>query len=191
MTMRKRLLAVACLLMLAGGVGFGQEKSESTTSYAQAVSGKHYQVVFVVQDVESGRVINSRRYATDMALVGEKSASGSIRTGSRVPIATGSYNSGSSNVGVQTQFTYVDIGFNVDFDQARLEGNQVYVWLRADLSSVDPALSGGQLHEPTIRHNSWSAGVTVPLGKPTVVFSSDDLDSKRTIQVELTVTPMK
>lgn len=187
MTMKNRLLVVVCLMMLAGGVCFGQDKSAPAPTPVQAANGKHYQVVFLVQEVEGSRVINGRRYVTDMAFYGAKSASGSIRTGSKVPIATGSSNTSS---GVQTQFTYIDIGFNVDFDHAQLEGDNVYLWLTAELSSFDAA-ADNQIHQPTIRSNRWSAGVTVPLGKPTVVFSSDDLSSKRTMQIELTVTPVK
>ena len=178
MTMKNRLLVAVCLMMLAGGVCFGQDKSDAAApTPVQVANGKHYQVVFVVQEVEGSRVINGRRYVTDMAFYGVKSASGSIRTGSKVPI---------SQPGIVTM---IDIGFNVDFDHAQLEGDKVYLWLTAELSSVDPA--DNQLHQPTIRSNRWIAGVTVPLSKPTVVFSSDDLSSKRTVQIELTVTPVK
>jgi len=190
MKMWNRLLTVVCLLMLAGGVGLGQDKSEvGATSSAQASIGKHYQIVFVVQEVEGGRVINSRRYATDMSFEGVKSGSGSIRTGAKVPIATGSFSSPSGNV--PTQFTYVDVGFNADFDNAHLEDDKAYLRLTVELSSSDAAAPNNPIHNPTIRQNRWVAGVTVPLGKPTVVFSSDDLTSKRTMQVELTVTPVK
>jgi hypothetical protein len=186
MTMKNRLLVAVCLMMLAGGVCFGQDKSDAAApTPVQAANGKHYQVVFVVQEVEGSRVINGRRYVTDMAFYGAKSPSGSIRTGSKVPIPTGS----NASSGVPTSFMYVDIGFNVDFNSAQLEGDNVYLWLTADLSSVDPA--DNQLHQPTIRSNKWMAGVTVPLSKPTVVFSSDDLSSKRTVQIELTVRPVK
>lgn len=189
MRMGNRLLVAVCLLMLAGGVGFGQEKSEAgATSFAEAANGKHYQVVFVLQEVEGGRVINSRRYATDMSFAGEKSGSGSIRTGSKVPIATGPYN---NNLPAQTQFTYIDLGVNLDFNHARLEGDRVFLFITAEISSADAESLIGGVHEPIIRQNQWNAGVTVPLGKPTVIFSSDDVSSKRTMQIELTVTPVK
>jgi hypothetical protein len=43
---------------------------------------------------------------------------------------------------------------------------------------------------PTIRQNRWVSTVAVPLKKPTVIFSSDDLTSKRQMQLELTATPI-
>jgi len=53
--------------------------------------------------------------------------------------------------------------------------------------SAAPASAGTQL-PPTIRQNRWSSSVVVPLSKPTVIFSSDDLTSKRQFQLELTAT---
>jgi hypothetical protein len=46
------------------------------------------------------------------------------------------------------------------------------------------------MRQPVVRQNQWQAGVIVPLKKPTVVFSSDDLTTKRQMQVELTATPI-
>lgn len=183
--MRMRWLCILCVLMMAGGVSLAQDKKDD----AAPSDGRHYQVVFVAQELEGGKIINSRRYETDMALQGAGSGIGSIRTGSKIPIATGSYSGAQSQV--QTQFTYVDIGVNLDFNHARLEGDRVFLLVTAEISSADAQSVIGGVHEPIIRQNKWNAGVTVPLGKPTVIFSSDDVSSKRTMQIELTVTPVR
>jgi hypothetical protein len=44
---------------------------------------------------------------------------------------------------------------------------------------------------PVIRQVKWNSPVIVPLGKPTVIFSSDDPSSKRQMQLELTARPIK
>jgi len=186
---------MVCLLMLAGGVSFGQIKpgndaNAEAAARQESSGGRHYQVVFVAREVEGGKVINSRRYETDMALQGPGSGTGSIRTGSKVPVATGSYKSG-ADAGVQTQFQYVDVGVNIDFSRARLEGDQVFLSITAEISSTDTPVADGAPRQPIIRQNKWTSGVTVPLGKPTIIFSSDDVSSKRTMQVELTVTPAR
>jgi hypothetical protein len=180
-----RWLCVLCVLVMVGGVCLGQDKKDEAASN----DGRHYQVVFVAQELEGGKAINSRRYVTDMTLQGPGSGSGSIRTGSKIPLATGSYSGAQSQV--QTQFTYVDIGVNLDFNRARLEGDRVFLFITAEISSAGAESIIGGVHEPIIRQNKWSAGVTVPLGKPTVIFSSDDVSSKRTMQIELTVTPVR
>ena len=148
--------------------------------------GRHYQVVFVAQELDGGKVINSRRYVTDMTFQGPMSGSGSIRTGSKIPLVTGAY-SGTQN----PTFTYVDVGVNLDFNHAHLDGDRVFLYVTAEISSAGAESVIGGVHEPIIRQNKWSAGVTVPLGRPTVIFSSDDVSSKRTMQIELTVTPVR
>ena len=46
-------------------------------------------------------------------------------------------------------------------------------------------------NDPVIRQNRWQATVAIPVGKPTVVFSSDDLDDTGKMQVELMATPVE
>ena len=41
------------------------------------------------------------------------------------------------------------------------------------------------------RQTKWGANVLAPLGKPTVIFSSDDLTTKGQTQLEVTATPIK
>jgi hypothetical protein len=194
MKMRMKMWGMVCVLMLVSGVSFGQSKQSNDASAQPAAQtvpsdGRHYQVVFVAQELEGGKVINSRRYETDMTLQGPGSGIGSIRTGSKIPLATGSYSGAQSQV--QTQFTYIDVGVNLDFNHARLEGDRVFLLITAEISSAGSESIIGGVHEPIIRQNKWNSGVTVQLGKPTVIFSSDDVSSKRTMQIELTVTPMR
>lgn len=41
-----------------------------------------------------------------------------------------------------------------------------------------------------ISQNTWQSRVLVPIGKRTVVFTSDSLDSKGSTRVVVTVTPV-
>jgi hypothetical protein len=45
-----------------------------------------------------------------------------------------------------------------------------------------------KVHQPTIRQNRWQAVVLIPIGQPTVVFTSDALDSKGSMQLVVTAT---
>jgi hypothetical protein len=192
--MRMKMWGTVCVLMLATAASFGQNEqnnkpSAQPTAQTEQSDGQHYHVVFVAWEVEGGKIINSRKYETDMALQGPGSGSGSIRTGARIPIVTGSYPAGQVS-NIQTQFNYQNVGVDLDFNRARLEGDRVFLLITAEINSADAALDG-VTHQPIIRQNKWSAGVTVQLGKPTVIFSSDDVSSKRTMQVELTVTTVR
>jgi hypothetical protein len=140
---------------------------------------KFYQLNFVLKEVDEGRVFNSRTYS--MVAATDNSQGGpSIRTGSKVPISSGG-----------SGWNYNDVG--VDFDCRFLgeAGKSIFLHVTAESSSLAGAQEppAGNL-PPVIRQNKWSATVVVPVGKPTIIFSSDDLTSKHKLQVELTATPI-
>jgi len=127
-----------------------------------------YKLDFVVKELDGGKTINSRAYST--TILTDKGVT-SIRTGSRIL---------GGNIPVE-------LGINFDCRGARMIGSEFALNIVADVNSIpDPAPTPA-----VIRTNRWTGDVLVLLRKPTVVFSSDDVTSKRQMQVELTVTPVK
>ena len=57
----------------------------------------------------------------------------------------------------------------------------------ADVSSIGSPVDTG-IHAAVTRQNKWQATVLIPIGKSTVVFSSDTLDNKSSMQVVATAT---
>jgi hypothetical protein len=149
----------------------------------------YYQLEFVVQELNAdGKPVNGRTY-TGIASTNRKDLNISIRTGSRIPISTGA---SSASSGSQSQIQYVDVGVNIDLRDAVHEvGNAVAFTLVAEVSSL--ASNPGPLGpaNPVIRQNRWQASVLIPVGKPTVVFNSDDLDTKGSMQVTVKATPLQ
>ena len=98
---------------------------------------------------------------------------------------------------MEFQYQYLDVGVNIDTQNVHEIGNQLAVYLKAEISSLaapaSPASATGSelANDPVIRQNSWFAPVVIPIGKPTVVFSSDALESKGGMQLVVTVTPVK
>lgn len=146
-----------------------------------------YHLKFAVEEAgATGQVTNSRVYQT---IVATDSSSHSIKTGSRIPIATGSYPGGSSQA---MQFQYIDLGIDFTIDRVELHGDRLSFHLMSTVSSTAPhpeVIEGVQ--EPVIRQNVWSSEILVTLNKPTVVFSSDELDSKGKMEIEVTATPVQ
>ncbi len=62
--------------------------------------------------------------------------------------------------------------------------------LIAEVSSM-AAPNDASIHQPVIRQNKWQASVLIPIGKATVVFTSDSLDSKSSMQVVMTATALQ
>lgn len=184
-----KVCGILCAMVLVSTASFGQETQKASPPAAQTEQGdgRHYQVVFVAREVEGGKVINTRRYETNSALQGAND-SGAIRAGAKVPVITSGNPTSSTS---QYRYEFFDVGVNFDFKNARVEADRAFLVLTAEISSFEPVAPDSILRRPIVRQNKWNGGVTVLLGKPTVVFSSDDVSSKRTMQVELTVTPVR
>jgi hypothetical protein len=177
----KTKLAVAFLTFVsAAGTCFSQADKNSGSDEA-----RYYRLDFVVREVEAGKVINTRSFS--MTISTEKNAPPSLtRSNGKVPVPT---NPPSTNPPVQTQFTYVDVGVNIDCHAAREISDRLALNVAADINGGGTSDKG--LGAPLIRSTRWSSNVIVPLRKPTVIFSSDDAASKIQTQLELTATPIK
>jgi hypothetical protein len=152
----------------------------AATCFAQeAVPSKFYKLDFVVKEVEGAKVLNARSYSVTVSL----DRSCSIRTGGQVATQT-------APMGTIPQFNYREVGVNIDCHHVREAANGLSLDVNADVSSVLQEPTAPPPSPPVTRQNRWSSTVIVPLKKPTVVFSSDDVASKRQMQLELTATPI-
>jgi len=73
----------------------------------------------------------------------------SLKIGDRVPIATGSFQSGFGG-SVNTQFQYLDVGVNIDITPYIHAGNEVTLKMSIEVSSVTGVQSIGGFNQPTI-----------------------------------------
>ncbi len=145
--------------------------------FAQAEPPGFYHLDFAVKEIDAAKVANVRHYWTTVE-TGEHPAC-SIRTGSRVPVPAGETGS---------TFTYIEVGVNIDCSNVRETGGGLALSVTAEVSGAAVAPNTKQ---PVIRQNKWNGKVTVPAGKATLIFSSDDVASKGQMQIELTATPVK
>jgi hypothetical protein len=176
--LKRTVLSLPLLaLTMAPGSGFAQSQDASKTLESQ----KFYKLEFVVKEVEGGKVLNTRSYSTTVSADTKDPGPTSIRAGGKVLYQT--------TPGDSKNFQYVDIGVNIDCRAIKEVERGLSLYVSASISSVpsDPAAPAAA---PTIRQNSWSSVTIVPLKKPTLIFSSDDLTSKRQMQLELTATPI-
>jgi hypothetical protein len=190
--MRKtfQIVLTCCFVVLIpswGGKVVAQE-SEKTQDAAKAPEPPthFYHLEFVVQETGAdGKPTNSRTYSGTVS-TGRAERGFSTRTGSRVPIATSGFE-GSKN----TQFQYIDVGVSIDAHDAKDQGDKLALYLVADISSLAGTQNISGVNEPVVRQNKWQASVLIPIAKPTVVFTSDVLDSKGGMQLVLTATPVR
>lgn len=144
---------------------------------------KIYKAVFLIYEMEDGKKINERTYILPVTNVDGNPHNSSMRVGTRVPVAT-------ATTGDKTQWQYVDVGLNIDCDVAEQE-DKFIVHGSVELSSfalpdqgTDPR-SGGN---PVLRNIRQNFTTLVSPGKPTLVTTMDDINSKKRLQIEVTAT---
>lgn len=198
-----RKTAICCLLLLTlpfMGRVFAQDGPKTPeasaipeTAQTPASPVRYYHLDFAVRELgEDGKPVNSRSYFATVS-TGRNTSSTNIRAGSKIPIATGAYMAGNQQPNLQ--FQYQDVGVNIDIGPDRTEeiGSRLALFLTMEISSLaSSAHLGGPngVEQPVIRQNRWRGPVLIPIGKPTTVFSSEYTDSKGSMQVVVTATPL-
>jgi hypothetical protein len=141
-----------------------------------------YKVEYIFSELQDGKKVNARSY---VVLV-RPTDKGSLRLGSRIPIATGASKEGNPLVNT-SQFMYLDVGVNIDCSVEPLD-SEVHLYTGVDISRVAPENRIGQ---PIVRTTKVQLHNIVPLGKPTLLTSADEVDTTGRFQIEATVTKIK
>jgi hypothetical protein len=173
MTLRSFIPAVLALTLAAG------------TCFSEDVEPvKFYKLDFIVKEVEGTKTLNSRSYSMVAALGNTHS---SIRAGSRVPFASGGKKADAGTYAT-AQYQNFDVGVNIDTNGFKEVQSRLTFSITAEISSV--AKGDPDIPSPIVRQNKWSSTVIVPFKKSTVLFSSDNVDSKSQLELEVIATPL-
>jgi hypothetical protein len=168
------LLLLLPLLPLAA-----QEKPASSTNV--------YRVEYRIRDGSDAAAKNGRRYTM---LIGNRDK-GTFKLGERVPVASGSFQPGAgASPLVNTQFTYIDVGVNIDAILAE-ENGKVTLNSNLDISTLvehKAPQPSPILPNPTVAQIKIAEISVLTPGKPTLVASIDDPVTQRKFDVEVTVT---
>jgi hypothetical protein len=172
---------IALLLLAAVLPAAAQEKT---------VSNSVYRVEYRIRDGSDATAKTPRRYT----MLIESHNKGTFKLGERVPVASGSFQPGVGGVGVNplvnTQFTYIDIGVNIDAYVSE-ENGKVSLNSNLDISTLvehKTAQPSQVLPNPTVSQIKIAQLSTVTPGKPTLVASVDDPVTQRKFDVEVTIT---
>ncbi len=189
--MRKTIFVVCVLLAsLACAPAASAQDNQSQSSDKATEPAHFYRLKLVVQELDAdGKITNSRSYSTTVS-TNDKDCCNSIRTGSQIPIATSSSISTGSGTPANVQFQYVDVGTNFDIHDVHELGQQLSLHIKAAIKSEGDQAVIADVKEPIIRQNQWEASLLIPIDKPTVIFTSDSLDSKGAMRVVATATPI-
>ncbi len=135
-----------------------------------------YRLDFSVKELEDGKVINTRQYSMNL----QAGDADEIKIGTKVPVETG-----------QNQYQYIDVGTSIS---SRIEDRPdgIPLSVKAEISNfaIPEQSTGHELH-PLIRQLQIKASTLAQLGKPMIVGSVDDPNSKRQFQLEVTVNKLR
>lgn len=173
--MKSNTAALGLVILLAAALPVSAQEPKVPPDIAV------YKVEFHLRDGNDAAAKAGRRYTMLVNTTGK----GTFRVGNRVPVATGSSQPGLVN----TQFTYIEVGVNIDCWIREANGK---VSLRADLdvsSIVQPDKAAiPAVPNPIIGQLKINVDALLNVGKPTVVASIDDPVTLRKFDVEATVT---
>jgi type II secretory pathway component GspD/PulD (secretin) len=152
--------------------------------------GTVYKVEYRIHDGNDPAAKAGRRYT----ILIDSTGRGTFRVGDRVPVATGSFQSGVGGAGVNplvnTQFNYLDIGVNIETKLGEKDG-KVELNSNLDLSTISehkPQPGSPVMPAPTVAQMKIAVDALVSPGKPTLVASIDDPVTQRKVEVEAIVT---
>jgi general secretion pathway protein D len=120
----------------------------------------------LLTDSDTRILQNPRIRATD----GQRAT---LKIGSKIPIATGSYNAGVStgtaSIGVQTQFTYLDVGVNIDMTPTVHYDREVSLKMKIEVSSQTGSVTISGVTEPIIGQNVSEQVIQLKEGEPSIL----------------------
>jgi type II secretory pathway component GspD/PulD (secretin) len=147
-------------------------------------SKKSYRLTYTFTEMDGSKSIGTQHF-TMIVVSGERTT---LKQGSKVPVVTGSYDSGKSQA--QTQMTYIDIGLN--FDVALDESvNGVRLRSKVEQSSIAEQPSGLGPQDPIVRQMVLQGTSFLTEGKPLVLGSLDIPGSTQRMDVGVVMEAVK
>jgi general secretion pathway protein D len=136
----------------------------SANNFAVSITGGTLNALLT--DTDTHILQNPRIRATD----GQRAT---LKIGQKIPIATGSYNAGVStgvaSIGVQTQFTYIDVGVNIDMTPTVHYDHEVTLKMKIEVSTQEAPVTISGVTEPIIGQNISEQVIQLQEGEPAIL----------------------
>jgi general secretion pathway protein D len=136
----------------------------NATNFAVLISGGT--VNALLSDAQTRVLQNPRIRATD----GQRAT---LKIGSKIPVATGSYSAGAAvttaSLGVQTQFTYLDVGVNIDVTPTVHYDREISLKLKIEVSSQNGSVTISNVTEPIIAQKVSEQVIQLKDGEPSIL----------------------
>lgn len=175
----KKLLQLLLILTLVSAL----QAQPPATQEPKPPSEVAYKMTLKVWELEDGKKINERSYVFPAVATQPlaRPRTSAFKVGVRTPVTTSETDKGRA-------FQYLDVGINVECTLEDIDG-KLTVSLSLEMSNFalpdqqeDPRRGG----DPVIRQWKQNFRVQMPAGKPVLLTSLDDINSKKRTQIEVT-----
>lgn len=92
-----------------------------------------------------------------------------LKIGSRIPYATGSFQTNTASALVSTQFNYADVGVNIDMTPQVHSADEVTLHIEVTVSSVQQYVSIGSISQPVIGQQANIADIRLREGEVNIL----------------------
>jgi hypothetical protein len=185
---KMKFIAIALcsgLLLSINTVVLAQDaKTEAAQSDSSKAYAPTYRLTYTLTEMDGQKRLGLQRFS----MVVTPTDRGTLKVGSKIPLVTGSYNSGAANT--QTQFTYIDVGVNID---ARIDPFTNGMRLTTKVERLSVADSASEhiiqpvemIHEPVVRQASIQNTALLQLGRSVMLGSLDTPGGTQHVDVEV------
>ena len=142
---------------------------------------KQYRLTYTLTEMDGDKQVGVNHIS--MVVAGGQRTT--LKQGNKVPVATGSFDSGSSKA--ETQFTYLDVGLNFDAMVDEFGGG-LKLRTKVERSSVAASAVGPQ--DPIVRQTVIEGTASILPGKSIVLGSFDIPDTTRHLEIAVVAEPV-
>lgn len=181
--MQKLVIAVMVLLSVfsawAGSDAQAQESASVSKQNSEDVNKpvNAYRLDFTIHELDEGKKINARQYSLNL----NSGDADEVKIGTRVPVEM-----------KQGEMQYIDVGTSIWCRIRGERGNDLELMVRAEISNFAiPEQQSRSNSMPLLRQLRINASTLLVPGRPMVVGSVDDPNSKREFQLEVTANKLK
>lgn len=159
-----------------------KRQEQGTRPGATASETQHqtaYKLEFKLFELDDGKRVNQRDFTVMANAFDHPGPSSNLRSGTRVPVSIPG-----------EKPNYIDVGFTVNC-QLVTQGNTLAAGIRMEVSSFALPEQSSEAHPtgmPVLRSSNLNIETVITPGKPQVIASIDDVNSKKRMQVEVIAT---
>jgi type II secretory pathway component GspD/PulD (secretin) len=138
---------------------------------------KAYRLTYTIVESDAGKRIGIQHFSM-VVVAGQRTT---LKQGSKVPVATGSYIT--SDKTSQEQFTYLDVGMN--FDATLIQtGDNLVLKNKVEQSSIADVRNSLSDRDPVVRQSVMEGFANLTPGKPATIGAIDVPGSTRHLDIE-------